>query len=506
MTADICVLIESTYPYVSGGVSSWVHALISNLPEYTFSVAHIGGRPDPERKLVFRLPQNVVELREVYLFDTTWLRQSPHPKPAGKQALGNWESLCAFHQGLQNGRSQGSADLLRTLGQPEEGGLSAGDLFFAPEGWKLLLSLHEQHAQFSALAQYLWAYRSTHLPLFALLQARLPQARVYHTVSSGFNGFAGALAKMRTGAPLILTEHGLCTREREIEVSQAEWMYRAQQEFTDLSQRFSHFQEWWLNMFRFMTKMTYDFAEDIITIMGINQHYQLRDGADARKMTIIPNAIDVNRFRRPHDAADRQDGEGFVVGCVGRVVSIKDIKTFIRAVQIARATIPNLTAYVVGPATEEPEYLRECLRLVELLDLSSIVRFTGPADVRDYYRKFDVLVMTSLHEAQPLVILEGNCAGVPVVSTDVGSVRELLNGGTPEDQAIGPSGLVTPPLNPQATAQAIIQLWGDPELRSRMAAAGLERAERFYQEEKLYDSYRAVYRRNLAASPIVTED
>ncbi len=92
-----------------------------------------------------------------------------------------------------------------------------------------------------------------------------------------------------------------------------------------------------------------------------------------------------------------------------------------------------------------------------------------------------------------------------MVSTDVGSVRELLYGGTPEDQAIGPSGLITPPLNPQATGEAIIQLWRDPELRRRMAAAGLERAERFYQEEKLYDSYRAVYRRNLAASPIVTE-
>jgi glycosyltransferase involved in cell wall biosynthesis len=506
VTSDICVLVESTYPYVSGGVSSWLHALITNLPEFTFSVVHIGGRPDPERKPVFRLPSNVVELREVYIFDPSWARSYAGHKPGGKDQRAAWEDLRAFHHGLRRGLPHSDVEVLRTLGMSQEGGIPAAELFFAPESWELMVSLHEQHAQQSSLVNYLWMFRSTHLPIFSLLRAPLPSARVYHAVSSGFNGFAGVLARMRTGAPFILTEHGLATREREIEVSQAEWIYRGADEVTDLSQRFSHFQEWWLNMFRFMTKMSYDYADDIITIMGLNQHYQLRDGADARKMTIIPNGIDVSRFKPPAGAAaDSREKEHFVVGSVGRIVAIKDIKTFIRAVQIARATIPNLKAYIVGPATEEPQYLRACQRLVEVLGLSEVVHFTGPADVRDYYRKLDVLVMTSMHEAQPLVILEGNCAGVPVVSTDVGAVRELLNGGTPEDQAIGPSGLITPPRSPQATADAIIQLWKDPELRRRMAAAGLERAERYYREENLYDAYRAVYRRHLATTPVALE-
>jgi len=79
------------------------------------------------------------------------------------------------------------------------------------------------------------------------------------------------------------------------------------------------------------------------------------------------------------------------------------------------------------------------------------------ADVKKYYSQIDVLVLTSLSEGQPLVILEGNCAGVPVVATDVGACRELLMGVSPEDQALGASGLITPVTSPQKTAAAIIQ-------------------------------------------------
>ena len=57
------------------------------------------------------------------------------------------------------------------------------------------------------------------------------------------------------------------------------------------------------------------------------------------------------------------------------------------------------------------------------------------------------------------MILEGSCAGIPVVATNVGACRELLVGISQEDQALGESGLVTPVVSPDATAGAIIQLW-----------------------------------------------
>src|SRR5207245_2411895 len=154
-------------------------------------------------------------------------------------------------------------------------------------------------------------------------------------------------------------------------------------------------------------------------------------------------------------------------------------------------------AYLVGPIEEDPPYFQECQRLISLLGLESIVHFTGAADVKTYYSQLDVLVLTSLSEGQPLVILEANCAGVPVVATDVGACRELLMGISAEDQALGASGLLTPVASPQQTAQAIIQLWRDQDLRLSMGRAGQKRVKRYYRQEQLYSSYATLYQRYL---------
>jgi polysaccharide biosynthesis protein PelF len=113
----------------------------------------------------------------------------------------------------------------------------------------------------------------------------------------------------------------------------------------------------------------------------------------------------------------------------------------------------------------------------------------------------DVVVLTSVSEGQPLVILEANGAGIPVVATEVGTCRELLTGLTPEDQALGPSGLLTPAASPQETAHALIQRWRDQERRHQMSRAGQERVRRFYHQDTLYAAYRGLYQQYLAASP-----
>lgn len=507
--ADVCVIVESTYPYVRGGVSNWLHALISNLPERTFAVAHLGALPAPERQAQFTLPANVIDYSELHLFDPAWTQRRRRRRKASQHSSAGWEQLQAFHGALSQGTPPSNdvtAALLRLIATAGSDSLSAHDLFFSFESWQLLVSLYERCAPSSSFPDYFWTFRATHLPLFAILRSALPPARVYHAVSGGFAGFAGALAALRTGAPMIVTEHGMATREREMEIAQAEWIYQGDGVESD-GARFNHFQSWWLDMFRFMAKVTYDMAETIISITAYNQRYQVRDGADAAKMQIIPNGIDLERYRSPERTPSEvgggeSGGAGFVVGFVGRVVPIKDVKTFIRAVHIADRSIPGFAALIVGPMDEDPEYATECRELAESLGLASVVQFTGPADVRDYYRQIDVVVLTSLSEAQPLVILEANCAGVPVVASDVGGCRELLTGVTPEDKAIGESGLLTPPASPADTAAAIVQLWRDPERRRRMARAGLERAERFYREESVYAAYRGVYAQHLAPSPV----
>jgi polysaccharide biosynthesis protein PelF len=247
-----------------------------------------------------------------------------------------------------------------------------------------------------------------------------------------------------------------------------------------------------VRMFRFMSCLTYERSRAIISITQVNQQYQVRDGADPAKLKLIPNGIDIDRFRniQRHDEGNER---GFTVGFIGRIVPIKDVKTFLQAIQIAQAEIPNLKALIIGPLDEEPDYVAECRDLTVSLQITQVVEFTGRADVTHYYGRLDVLVLTSLSEAQPLVILEANCAGIPVVATDVGACRELIEGITPEDQALGPGGLVTPPASPDDTAWSIVQLWKNKALRAKLGESGKERVVRFYQEEAVYTAYRDLY-------------
>ena len=108
------------------------------------------------------------------------------------------------------------------------------------------------------------------------------------------------------------------------------------------------------------------------------------------------------------------------------MVPIKDIKTYIKAVHILKQSLPDLRAYMLGPAEEDPAYARECRALAEHLQLEDTLIFTGSVDVRDYFGIIDVLALTSLSEAQPLVILEAGAAGIPSVATDVGACREMI--------------------------------------------------------------------------------
>ena len=574
--ADICLIVEGAYPYVTGGVSSWIQSLVTNLPHVNFAIMYIGSIPDPQRKAVYKMPGNVIEFREVFISDINRVRK--HKRTT--YATSAWHEFYALHEAIAVGKPYDAHRLLPILRQPGFAGLSASDLFHARESWELVVKLYELYASEQSFVDFLWTFRFTYLTIFSIFEATLPQAHVYHAVSTGFSGLLGSLGKIRTGHPFLVTEHGLYTREREIEIIHSTWMGQPASSHRIDKRRMGFFQQWWFNMFLFMEKLCYDSADAIISITGVNQSYQLKRGADPQKLQLIPNGINIQQLAHlrqqetqaeaqevdfaelsaieavatrelhsiPHDLSiqqlahlrQREDqiwdrttlvsvnrvvpeklqfrqkrldvqqtmdlplqenhalgSDSFLVGFVGRVVPIKDVKTFIRALKIASQIIPNLQAYLVGPTEEDLEYFQECQQLVKMLDLASVLRFTGSADVKKYYSQIDVLVLTSLSEGQPLVILEGNCAGVPVVATDVGACRELLMGISPEDQALGASGLITPVASPQETAEAIVQLWRDEDLRLRMRRAGQERTQRYYRQEQLYSSYTKLYQRYL---------
>jgi polysaccharide biosynthesis protein PelF len=182
------------------------------------------------------------------------------------------------------------------------------------------------------------------------------------------------------------------------------------------------------------------------------------------------------------------------------VVPIKDVRGFIRAMRSVVAAMPEVEAWIVGPEDEDKEYARECHELVAALGLGNKVKFLGFQKPDEIFPRLGLTVLTSISEALPLVILESFASGVPVVATDVGSCRELIEGRQPEDRALGPAGSVVHIAAPEETASAIVSLMRDPNAWSRARAAGLERVQRFYTREQMFAAYRGVYGTALEAA------
>jgi glycosyltransferase involved in cell wall biosynthesis len=211
------------------------------------------------------------------------------------------------------------------------------------------------------------------------------------------------------------------------------------------------------------------------------------DGADAQKCAVVPNGVKYEVRRLPEEPPR----ERMRVGFVGRVVPIKDVITLVRAIGLARRQI-DLEVWIVGPEDEDSTYANRCRSMVEALGLNDCIQFLGPQRVSDIYPQLDVLVLTSFSEGQPLVILEAFAYGLPVVATDVGACRELIEGGE-ADRKLGKSGIVTRVASPADTAAALVNLAQRPAMRRAMGAVGAARVATRYQLEQVVASYDSLY-------------
>ena len=491
--SDVCLILEGTYPYVTGGVSSWVHNLIRALPQVRFSLLTVLPSHETYRDYKYEVPENVVAVSETYIHEYE-LSTLKNRGPASRA----FEVLARFYQDLGQRDYTLLPEVFRQVVDPDTRIISPKELFFHKKSWQMLIAAYEDRQMEDSFVDYFWTLRYSHLPLLRLAEARIPRAAIYHTISTGYAGLLAAMARLKTGAPVLLTEHGIYSNERRIEIEQARWIYERKVDSTVITNTISPFKQIWITLFDHLSRITYHYADEVITLFENNRKVQITGGADPRRTRVIPNGINLSNFSQRKESP-KPEGD-FQVGFVGRVVSIKDVKTFIRACKIVREHIPDTHFPIMGPTDEEEEYFEECRAMVDMLGLEDSVEFTGRVDVRQQYPRMDVVVLTSISEAQPLVILEANICGVPCVATDVGACSELLNGRTPEDMALGPSGLVTPIADPEATARAIIQILGDDDRRWRMGQSGIQRVEGFYNEQNLNFAYLDLYRRYIALS------
>lgn len=492
-STDICLLLEGTWPYVRGGVSSWINQMILGLPEVSFSVLFIGGSRDAYQRRQYAIPPNVKHIEEVYLEDA-WSLNKDLPLQV-KEPEDNSE-INAFYQFLHAPSAPSNALAEHVLSALVEDKISRDSIVRSQASWQIICSDYLQHCSDPSFIDFFWTVRTMQAPLLMLTEAakRLPRAKAIHSISTGYAGFAGCILRRLWDCQFILSEHGIYTKERKIDLAQAQWISEhPDQAFRGgLSIKSSYMRTLWVRFFERIGLLIYQAADPIISLYEGNRQRQIRDGAASSRSQVIPNGINLDRW---YDVLrNRPFGVAPVVGLIGRIVPIKDIKTFIRSMRSIVGQMPEVEGWIIGPEEEDPSYVSECKSLVVSLGLQDKVKFLGFQNIQEILPKLGVMVLTSISEAQPLVILEAWSAGTPVVATDVGSCRELIYGTTEEDQAIGAAGEVVAIADPLATSRAICNILSQPSYWQQLQQNGLERVTRFYSEALMLERYRTIYR------------
>jgi colanic acid/amylovoran biosynthesis glycosyltransferase len=178
------------------------------------------------------------------------------------------------------------------------------------------------------------------------------------------------------------------------------------------------------------------------------------------KLRIVHCGVDPNLFE-----VKRHQGRGNRLLFVGRLATAKGLAILLQAVSI----LDGVTLEIAGDGPER-RMLEELARELTISDRTKFLGYQSPGQVRDLLKRADVFVLSSFAEGLPVVLMEAMAAGVPVVATRIAGIPELVQDGH--------NGLLVPPGDASATAEAIRRLLDDANLRNRFAVAGRDKIQR----------------------------
>ena len=461
----VCIVVEGCYPYVTGGVSSWVHGLIQSFPKLEFVILSIISSRSMSGKFTYQLPENVTEVHELYLEDVDWNRKGR------KNLKVNKTEYQAFRSLVHNRNVEWEA-VFRLF---QEKPVSLDKLLMGEDFLKIVREYYDQNYSQLVFSDFLWTVRSVYLPLLFTLKMKLPKADLYHCLATGYAGVLGSMAKELYGSRFLISEHGIYTREREEELLRADWVQGV-------------YKNIWIDQFKKMSKLAYEKADLVTSLYEYARELQVDLGCPVEKTMVTPNGVALERLKDIPGKTEEDEGK-INVGAVLRVTPIKDVKTMIQAFSFAKEREPRLKLWIMGPRDEDEGYARECLEQVEALGVTDVV-FTGRIDIRDYLGRMDMTILTSISEGQPLTILEGFAARKPAIATDVGNCRGLIYG---ENDDFGDAGIVVHIMNVEEIAQAMVDLARNEPMRLQMGENGYQRVVSGYQIGHMRSKYRKIY-------------
>lgn len=478
---DIALSGEGTYPYFFGGLSVWCDQLIKGMPEYRFDVVTLVS--SGTEQVTWELPENVISVRALPLWGSTKPTPSRHRMSEPLR-----EELCRLISSL--------------LAPPDEGqrefGIAVRSMYEIAKDEDLSMSLSSEEAVW-VLSEFLREHpRATQATSPTSLQDAVhamqliehglrplshvpPRGDVVHAVTNGLGVLPALASRWDHGTPLLVTEHGLYIREQYMHHRSGPFRWPVKSLY--------------LAFIRRLCALGYEEATTICPGNAFNIRWQEQLGADRSRVRTIYNGVEPSEFP---EVASEPDVP--TISWVGRVDPVKDLETLLKAMAIVHTKVPAAKMRIFGgpPAGREP-YLEHCKTLAKTLGLGDVVTFEGLIpEIREAYIAGHVVALCSIAEGIPYTVIEAMVCGRPCIGTDVGGVAE----------AIGDTGRVVPPRDPEALAAACAELLVDDELRRRLGAAARLRALEFFTVDRGITAYAEIYSllaagRSLPSDPVV---
>ncbi|MCX6116525.1 MAG: GT4 family glycosyltransferase PelF, partial [Proteobacteria bacterium] len=445
--------------------------------------------------LKYSIPPNVVSIEQLWLFDQSQAEIQRHSDlnrrevDALKQFIELFSDSSGIGMNVSADKLQYCFDILfnEDCRQNKRVLKASGSTLF----WDLALDVYNRTASDLPFIQFFYQWRSRIIPLIRIFSYEMPRAGMFYSITAGHAGVAGVVAKLQRRRPLMLTEHGLYPRERRHDMWELSWMRMVGKDEYEKYVLFNT-REHWLRYFDRLSFIAYFYSDVITTLFSKYLEIQVQLGADRSRCHTIANGMGLKLLGLRSNSAPWQgfeSGKIFRVASIGRVTPIKDIKCLINAITIARRKQPNIRCDIYGPLDQEQAYVESCLLLIKNAGQEKYIKLVGKMPITDILPCTDLLCLTSLSEGQPMVILEAALAGIPVVTSDVGGCRDLVEGDSSEDRDLGPNGLLTPMVDPEQTAEAILKIAENPKLWSEFSNIGMQRATLYYDERRTVNEY-----------------
>ena len=446
----VCLVLEDSYPFTLGGVGRWTHYLVSSLEEIDFTIASL--TPTQRSKPIYPITPNISRTEQIPLNPSKWRRPLKMDSRSGIKPI--YEDILrdTFQSKGTDEAIEGLLDILLSPVQDSK------------EAWRRVEKLYVEYFPDKPFRIFYLLVEPLLRSLRRIYEAStiIPDVDIYHSLNTGHAGLLALILSRVRGKPLIVTEHGLFLRERRHELESTPLPPWGR----DVITRF----------FQSISTKVYRYADKVTTVCEYNRDAMIQDYKYLREIQVIRNPVDP-RIYRPRDGVE----EGELVGTVARLVPSKGIHHLIQAAKTVCERRPK-TRFVVVASIQDKGYLEYCEALIDGLGLRDRFQIVERGDPRDWYPRFSVYVQPSLLEASPLSVLEAMASGVPVISTRVGGLPEMVDG----------CGILTDPGDIHGMAEGICLLLEDPRRRE----LGLKARHRILELHSLSSftrAYRSLY-------------